>query len=162
MGDHMSRITKDENGIYHWTGTVDTAYEHKVFRILFTVIGGVCVLFIIMSLVMGGDMLGVTLLTCLGVMAIVGGVCWFFNRNAGNRPQVYAMTEDYIIFGVGKGSNPFSFRSIRKAVVYTSRNMIELYQMMGSGPVFVPHDDFGFVRDYILRRIPETAEVIYE
>lgn len=158
----MSNIIRDENGIYHWTGTVDVGYEHKVFKILFTIIGGFCVFFIGMSIMMGGDMLGVTLLSCLGVMVIVVGVCWFFNRNAGNRPQAYTMTEDYIIFGVGKGSNPFSYRSIRKAVVYTSRNMIELYQLVGSGPVFVPHEDFGFVRDYILRRIPETAEVIYE
>ena len=37
-----------------------------------------------------------------------------------------------------------------------------LYQLMGSGPVFVSHEDFGFVRDYILRRIPETAEVVFE
>ncbi len=158
----MSNIKRDENGKYRWTGTVDVSYEHKVFKIIFTVIGGMCILFIIMSLVMGGDMLGVTLLSCLGVMAIVGGVCWVFNRNAGNRPQAYAMTEDYIIFGVGKTSNPFSFRSIKKVVVYTSRNMIELYQLVGSGPVFVSHEDFGFVRDYILRRIPENTEVIYE
>ena len=158
----MSSIHRDENGMYHWTGTIDTGYEHKVFKILFTVIGGVCVLFIVISLVMGGDMLGVTLLSCIGVMAIVGGVCWLFNLNAGNRPQEYTMTEDYIIFGAGKTSNPFSFRSIKKAVVYTSRNMIELYQLAGSGPVFVSHEDFGFVRDYILRRIPETAEVIFE
>ena len=158
----MSRIHRDENGVYHWTGTVDVGYEHKVFKIVCGVMGAMCVFFIVMALVMGGDMLGVTLLTCLGVMAIAGGVCWIFSLNAGNRPQAYSMTEDYIIFGVGKASNPFSFRSIRKAVVYTSRNMIELYQLVGSGPVFASHEDFGFVRDYILRRIPEDAEVIYE
>jgi hypothetical protein len=57
---------------------------------------------------------------------------------------------------------PFSFKGIRKAVVCLSRNMIELYQFLGSAPVFVPPEDFAFVRDYILQRIPETAEVIYE
>ena len=95
-------------------------------------------------------------------MAIVGGVYFLFNLNAGNRKQAYTMTEDCIIFGVGKAANPFFYSSIRKAVVYTSRNMIELYTSIGSGPVFVDHNDFGFVRDYIVRRLPEKAEVVYE
>ena len=151
-----------ENGTYSWNGIVDTSYEHKVFKILFTVIGAFCVLLIIIGFVMARDMLWVILLTCLGVMAIVGGVCFFFNLNAGNRRQAYTMTEDCLIFGVGKASNPFFCKSIRKAVVYTSRNMIELYTLIGSGPVFVDHNDFGFVRDYILRRLPDTAEVLYE
>ena len=155
-------ITHNENGTYSWRGTIDVGYEHKVFKIVFGVCGGMCALFIMMALVMGGDMMGVILLSCLGVMAICGGVCFLFNLNAGNRKQPYTMTEDCIIFGGGKASNPFFYKSIRKAVVYTSRNMIELHTMLGHGPVFVDHNEFGFVRDYILRRLPETAEVVYE
>ena len=151
-----------ENGTYQWNGTVDVSYEQKTFRILFTVIGAVCILFILIGFVMARDVLGVILLSCLGVMAIVGGVYFLFNLNAGNRKQAYTMTEDCIIFGVGKAANPFFYKSIRKAVVFTGRNMIELYTLVGSGPVFVDHNDFGFVRDYILRRLPETTEVVYE
>lgn len=151
-----------ENGRYQWKGTIDVSYKHKVFKIIFLVIGAVCALFIVMGLTMGRDMLGVILLSCLGIMAIVGGVCFLFNLNAGNRKQPYTMTEDCIIFGGGKASNPFFFKSIRKAVVYNSRNMIELHTLVGHGPVFVDHNEFGFVRDYILRRLPEDAEVLYE
>ena len=39
---------------------------------------------------------------------------------------------------------------------------VELYTRIGSGPVFVPHEEFGFVRDYILRRLPDTAVVVYK
>ena len=155
-------MTIKENGTYQWNGTVDVSYEQKTFRILFTVIGAVCILFILIGFVMARDVLGVILLSCLGVMAIVGGVYFLFNLNAGNRKQAYTMTEDCIIFGVGKTANPFFYKSIRKAVVFTGRNMIELYTLVGSGPVFVDHNDFGFVRDYILRRLPETTEVVYE
>ena len=155
-------MTIKENGTYQWNGTVDVSYEQKTFRILFTVIGAVCILFILIGFVMARDVLGVILLSCLGVMAIVGGVYFLFNLNAGNRKQAYTMTEDCIIFGVGKAANPFFYKSIRKAVVFTGRNMIELYTLVGSGPVFVDHNDFGFVRDYILRRLPETTEVVYE
>ena len=159
----MNRIKRNENGVYYWTGIVDAGYEKKTFKIVFGVCGGMCLMFIIMGLIMGPDMMATILLSCLGVMAVAGGVCWVFSLNAGNRPQRYEMSEEYILFLGGKRStNPFSFRSIRKAVVFTSRNMIELYQLVGSGPVFVPHEDFGFVMDFILRRIPENAEVIYE
>lgn len=42
------------------------------------------------------------------------------------------------------------------------RNDSQLYQQISSWLIFVPHEYFGFVRDYILRRIPEMAEVVYE
>lgn len=150
-----------QNGRYEWSGIVDTGYEHKTFKIVFGVCGGLCIVFI-MALVLGGDMLGVVLLSDLGVMAVCGLMCFLFNLNAGNRKQAYTMTEDCIIFGVGRTQNPFFYKSIRKAVVYTGRNMIELYTLVGSGPVFVDHHDFGFVRDYILQRLPESAEVVYD
>ena len=155
-------ITQDENGTFRWNGTVDVSYEHKTFKILFTVIGSLCFVFIIMGFVMGDGIRDVMVLTSLGIMAIVGVVCFLFNLNAGNRRQAYTMTEDCIIFGAGRAQNPFFYKSIRKAVVYMSRNMIELYTTVGSGPVFVDHEDFGFVRDYILKRLPESAKVVWE
>ncbi len=154
-------ITRDEQGNYCWDGKIDRSYEHKAFKIAFGVCGGICAMFILMSLILGGDMLGITLLSTVGVMAVVGGVCWLFNRNAGNRRQGYIMTEDAILFRRRKYNAPFTFRSIKKAVVYPSRDMIELYQAVGSGPVFIPHEEFEFVKDFILRRLPDTAEVVY-
>ncbi len=39
--------------------------------------------------------------------------------------------------------------------------MIELFQAVGSGPEFVPCEDFPLVKEFIIRRLPETAEVEY-
>ena len=157
-----SGITQDERGVYHWSSTIDLGYENKAFKIAFGVVGGICVMLIIMSLMLGGDMIGVVLLSCLGALAVTGGVCWLFSRNAGNRKQSYIMTEKSVQFHQRRYYAPFTFRSIKKAVVYESRDMIELYQAVGSGPVFVLHEDFPFVRDFILERLPDTAEVLYE
>ena len=79
-----------ENGTYRWNGAVDVSYEHKVFKIMFIVIGAVCILFIIVGLLMGGEMLVPILLSCLGVMAIVGIVCFFSTsmRETVNRPTL--------------------------------------------------------------------------
>ena len=107
-------------------------------------------------------MLKVTLLSCIGAMAVAGGTCWLYKQNAGKRVQGYMMTEEVISLKQKRYWAPFSFKKKKKAVIYPSRDMIELYQIAGSAPIFVPHEDFEFVKDFILERIPETAEVKYE
>ncbi len=156
-----SQIRRDEHGTYHWTGVVDRGYENKTFKIAFGVCGGICAMLILMSFILGGEVIWITLLSSLGVMAVCGGVCWLFNRNAGNRRQSYIMNEEYVGFHQRRYYAPLPFRSIKRAVVYESRDMIELFQAVGSGPVFVPHEDFAFVKDFVLQRLPETAEVEY-
>ena len=158
----METVTRTENGTYEWNGTVDVSYEYKTFGIVFGVCLGTCALFVLFALFFMHEILGLMLLIFVIVAAICGGVCYFFNRNAGKRKQAYSMTEDAVIFGVGKAANPFFFESIKKAVVYTNRNMVELYTRIGSAPVFVTHEDFGFVRDYIIRKLPDTAVVLYK
>ncbi len=154
-----NHITQDEFGIYHWTGTIDRGYEDKTFKITFSVCGGICALLILMSLFIGGEVSGIVLLSSLGVMAVCGGVCWLFNRNAGNRKQSYIMNEEYVGFHQRRYYAPITFNSVRKAVIYESRNMIELFQAIGSGPVFVPPEDFPFVKEFIIQRLPQTADI---
>ena len=156
-----SHIEKDEFGAYHWTGTVDRDYEHKTFRIAFGVCGGICALLVLMSLILGGDVIGVVLPSSLGVMVVCGGVCWLFNRIAGKRRQSYILNEEFVGFHQHRYYSPITFRSVRKAVIYESRDMIEMFQAVGSGPVFVPHEAFPFVKDFITQRLPETAEIEY-
>ena len=157
-----TQSAKDEYGAYRWNGVIDVGYEHKTFKIVFGVCGGICAMFVVMSLIMGGEMLKVTLLSCIGAMAVAGGTCWLYKQNAGKRVQGYMMTEEVISLKQRRYWAPFSFQSIKKAVIYPSRDMIELYQIARSAPIFVPHEDFEFVKDFILERIPETAEVKYE
>ena len=40
-------MKRDENGVYHWNGTVDVPYEHKTFKIVFGVCGGICLFFLL-------------------------------------------------------------------------------------------------------------------
>ena len=157
-----SRIEKDEQGVYTWTATVDARYEHKAFRIAFGVTGGICGMYLLMSLALGGDMLGFMLLICVAALAVVGGVCWLYNFYAGKRSQRYRMDENGVHVVLRRSNAPFSFRSIRKAVVSPPRNMIELYQAIGSGAVFTAPEDFEFVRDFILQRLPDDTVILYE
>ena len=66
-----------------------------------------------------------SMLKCRNMFAL-GLVCWLFSRNAGNRKQSYIMTEKSVQFHQRRYYAPFMFRSIKKAVVYESRDTIEL------------------------------------
>ena len=151
-------MTRDAQGAYHWTSAVDRGYERKAFRIAFGVTGGICLFYIVMSLFMDAEVLGVTLLTSAAALIVVGGVCWLFSRG-GNWRQGYTMTEECISFHQRRYAAPFRFASVKKAVIFDARYMIELYQAVGSGPVFVPPEDYEFVKDFILRRLPAAAQI---
>ena len=157
-----NRIVPDGKGNYMWTGVIDRQFEATTFKLVFGVCGGIGLFFIIMSLVLGGDMIGVTLLSCAAAMAVAGVVCWLFAKNAGKRTQRYIMNEDSVIFCQPRRNVPFTFRSVRRVVICPSRHMIYIHQSIGGSPVFVPPEDFTFVRDYILARIPGSARVDYE
>ena len=157
----MDAFTQDARGAYHWAGRIDRAYEGKSFKITFGVCGGICLFLILMSLLLGGDMLWIVLVSCAGVMGVAGLCCWLFSLNAGKRLQRYSMTEEGVFLHQRRYEAPFLFKSVRKAVVCPDRSMIELYQSLGSGAVFAPPQHFDFVRRFILERLPDTAKVVY-
>ena len=159
----MSSMVRDEHGTYHWVGTIDEQCDKKTIRIIYGAMGGTCVAFILMALVINAEMLGVTLLTCLGVMAIVTAVTVPLMRASKGRQQKYEMNDEYVRYvGYGREDSRFAYNDIRKVHVYNARNMIEVKGLVISAPFFVPHENFGFVRDYILRRIAGNTEMIYE
>ena len=81
---------------------------------------------------------------------------------AGKGPS-YIMNDEYIHYvGHGKEDTYIRYGSIHKVTVHNSRNMLEVKGAVVSIPVFAAHEDFGFVRDYIIRRLPGNAKVLYE
>ena len=145
-------IERDENGTYHWTAAIDGEYDRKIIRIVFGAIGGLCVLFTVYALVKYPDMFLTTLLSCLGVLAVVSAVALPLMRLSRGRQQKYEMNEEYVRF-VGYG------RSDR---VNRARNLIHIRGIAVSAPFFVPPEGFEFVRNYILSRLPDSAKVSYE
>ena len=116
-----------------------------------------------MALIINAEMLKVTLLTCLGVMAVVTAVVIPIMRISKGRQQPYEMNDEYVRYvGYGKEDACFRYKDIRRVKVFNSRNMLEVSGLIVSAPIFVPHEGFGFVRDYILRRLPGNTKVEYD
>ena len=83
-------MIEQENGIYRWTGTVDEAFDKKVYTIVFGVMGGMCVFFLVMALVVNPEMLLVTLLSDLGVMAVVSLITIPYHLLSEEEQKLYA------------------------------------------------------------------------
>ena len=108
-------------------------------------------------------MLLITLLSDLGVMAVVSLITIPYMKATKGRKQAYEMNDEFIHYvGYGKEDTYFRYSSIHKVTVHNSRNMLEVKGIVVSIPVFTAHEDFGFVRDYIIHRLPGTAKVLYE
>ena len=161
MDEYMtSNITRDEHGTYHWTGTLDRGVDKKIYKIMYGTIGAACLFFIGASLWLGGDMLRIVLLTCLGVLALVTLVTVPIVRAMSGRQQAYEMNEDYVRYvGYGKDDTYFRYRDIRSVRIDRTRNMMEIRGLIASAPFFVPPRDFRFVCNYILRRLPDRTKV---
>ena len=156
-------IERDESGTYHWTAAIDGEYDRKIIRIVFGAIGGLCVLFTVYALVKYPDMFLTTLLSCLGVLAVVSAVALPLMRLSRGRQQKYEMNEEYVRFvGYGRSDSYFRYKGIRRVRVNRARNLIHIRGIAVSAPFFVPPEGFEFVRNYILSRLPDSAKVSYE
>ena len=156
-------IERDENGTYHWVAAIDGEYDRKIIRIVFGAIGGLCVLFTVYALVKYPDMFLTTLLSCLGVLAVVSAVALPLMRLSRGRQQKYEMNEEYVRFvGFGRSDSYFRYKGIRRVRVNRARNLIHIRGIAVSAPFFVPPEGFEFVRNYILSRLPDSAKVSYE
>lgn len=156
-------IERDENGTYHWTAAIDGEYDRKIIRIVFGAIGGLCVLFTVYALVKYPDMFLTTLLSCLGVLAVVSAVALPLMRLSRGRQQKYEMNEEYVRFvGYGRSDSYFHYKGIRRVRVNRARNLIHIRGIAVSAPFFVPPEGFEFVRNYIVSRLPDSAKVSYE
>ena len=156
-------IERDENGTYHWIAAIDGEYDRKIIRIVFGAIGGLCVLFTVYALVKYPDMFLTTLLSCLGVLAVVSAVALPLMRLSRGRQQKYEMNEEYVRFvGSGRSDSYFRYKGIRRVRVNRARNLIHIRGIAVSAPFFVPPEGFEFVRNYIVSRLPDSAKVSYE
>ena len=156
------RVTRVDDGVYRWRAKFSDGQKRKVVKITMGVCGGCCLLLLGMSFFLDGFgfMFRVTLLSCLGAMAIAGLISWLYYRSGGPVSQPYELTEEYVRYiGTSKTDTYFYFRLIRRVRICAEQDLLDLSTLLTTAPVFVPHEDFRFVEDYILNHLPESAEV---
>ena len=159
------RVTRGDDGVYRWLGQFSDEQKRKVVKITLGVCGACCLVLLAMGYYLDGfgSMFGVMLLSCLGVMAIAGLICLLYYRGSGTIWQPYELTEEYVRYvGSTKTNVYFYFRQIRRVKVSAEKSLIEVASLLTTAPILVPPEDFRFVEDYILNRLPESTEVVFK
>ena len=159
---YTDRVVRGDDGVYRWQAPLNREQQIKVVKIVFGVCGGLCVLFILGALILDPSMLTAVLLSTLAVLLIAGLPCWLYLRG-GEIWQKYEMSEERLHFvGYGRSDAYYDFKAIRKVRILAEQNLLEVRTALSVAPFFVPHEDFAFVQDYVLRRLPDTVQLRYD
>ena len=155
-------MTRSDNGNYYWTGTFDKEYEVKQYRIVWIVIGIMCLFLTVFGAILclpSGDweMFMAFALPCLIAMIIAVAVIAFFNSGPG-ATRSYGMSETSIWIKTGRRTRADFFFASAKHVIFTD-TYIEPVQAFGGFRIYVPEEDMPFVKDFVLQRLPSTCEI---
>ena len=157
--DYKNRVTRLEDGTYCWRCPVDESVTGFAYRLPFGVSGGICAMFILMSLFLDPYTRKITLLTCLAAMAVVTGVILVLKK-LGAWNEFYWMNEEYIRIGTGRSTRIMEYDKLQRVVM--TPETIRLEKKIGKEIVFIPEGDYDIVKNYILSRISGTTQVYKE
>ena len=97
---------------------------------------------------------------CTGVFMLIALFFFGLAFSASDPQETYVMSEIYIKSGYGKSSVYLHYTKL-KTVIF-SRNYIELRGKTSKMRVYIPAEDFYFVKDYIQRHLPGECDIRYE
>lgn len=157
--DYKNRVTRLEDGTYCWRSPVDKSVTGFAYKLTFAVCGGICAMFILMSLFMDPYTRKITFLICLAVMAVTAGIVLIFKKLEA-WDEFYWMNEEYIKIGTGRSTRIMEYDKLQRVIL--NAKTIRLEKKMGKETVFIPDGDYDIVKNHILRRISGMTEVTRE
>ena len=161
---YPEKIKKEPNGSYSWFCSIDPDYYRKSIRP-----GFIACIFIAVFLLLFGAVLAwqyhnwenfLIVAGCTGVFMLIALFFFGLAFSASDPQETYVMSEIYIKSGYGKSSVYLHYTKL-KTVIF-SRNYIELRGKTSKMRVYIPAEDFYFVKDYIQRHLPGECDIRYE
>lgn len=162
---YTDRLTRQEDGAWCWSCSQDKDYYMRSIRpgIIACVIIAVFILAFgaflavpdrawdLMAIIAGSD--AVFVLICFVVF-------WAVTHGVNDPREIYELQEDYVKQGSGKSSVYFAFSKAKQAVF--TQKYIDLKGAIASFRLYVPQEDMSFVKNYIMSRLPDDADIRYE
>lgn len=157
----MSRITLGPDKSYHWDCPVDKDFHQKSGRQGLWAVVFICAFVFILFLIINhgpgtGNDLWIPLLVIAVILVISLPLLLLWN-SADDPHEQYVLTEDGVKSGYGKSTIYTDFKNTREVAV-TSR-YIELSGKYRKNRIYVPTEDMAFVRDFILKRLPDDVMI---
>lgn len=182
VSQYPSRVTQGEDGAYRWSYDMDMYKNHYLLNVLlkvFGIIGLFCVGMMLFLFVQGHDLtlrIALIILACYaGLMGLVAGGYYLaaLLMHGGYHLQ-FCMTEDEISLVRGElgrrvmdaaalltspanaaaASGVTRFKEVRGMKEHREYDAFNLRTLYGGNQIWVPEQDYEFVRDYVLSRIP--------
>ena len=163
MSDNFAKITRNSNGFYTWRCSMDVDYYREGMGAGIMACLGIAVFI----LVFGGIMTikfndWTNFLIVAGsdaVFLLITFVVFKLALSAKDPQESYEMSDVYIKSGYGKSSVYFDYDKARVAI-FTPR-YIELQSGIKKIRVFVPEEDYSFVKGFIMSRLTGECEIRY-
>ena len=161
MNEIPVRVTPHPNGFYIWSAELDMNEVRKGYKtggIIWAEIAAVIFLSGIFFSLRSHDwrpflyVSGFVIVIVLITFGVVHG-----QENMGQRRQTYRLMDELIATGSGRRTAVFEFKKAKKMIV--GERYIELRGTMSGFRLYVPEEDFDFVRDYIRKRVPVECEM---
>ena len=153
--EYPDRVTLSGDGFYRWSAKMDRGKDSPAFGQLITALVIIGLVVLIPCLVMGKEMILTGLLILAGIVLLALAL-WRFLYSGGSIER-YEMNGEYLCMPGRPRSFISYFRSVSSIDLIPDHHMIELRNTLQVIQVAVPAEDYAFVKDHILRRIPEKA-----
>ena len=164
MAAYPVKISQQQDGTYTWSCPIEAEYHRDSMRPgLYA-----CIAIAVFLLAFGG-MLAYSfhdpeyfliVAGCAAIFLVISILFFGLAFSAEDPHESYQMTDEYVESGYGKASVIFAFRKADTIVL--GKRYIELCGKSKRMRVYVPEEDFDFVRGYMQSRVPIECEIRYE
>ena len=159
----MNKITQATDGSYRWDCAIDQDFHRQSARKGLWGVLILCAVVVIVFLVAsrgsdGQDNLWIPLLV-IGVILLIALPLLYLMNTAEDPHEQYVLTEDYVKSGYSRSAIYSNFNKITEAVI--TAKYIELAENHRTNRIYVPAEDMDFVREFILKRLPENVKIRY-
>ena len=160
--DFPNRVIRYDDGAYRWTYNLrqegNDAPQWTMVKICAAVFIPIALIMLVMIWQYGARD---AVLCCLGLLAIGVGLPALIWKLAPPDPS-FKMTDEYIeAWPKGRGQNIHTFQGVRRVEMEPALDRIRIKWVVSGLDVYVPREDYGLVRDFILDHVPESAEKRY-
>ena len=164
MSVYPVKISQQPDRLYRWSCSIEAEYYRNSMRPgLYACIG------IAFFLLAFGGILSCQyhdwksffiVAGCAAVFLLISFLVFGLAFSAKDPHESYEMGEEYVKSGYGKSSVYFDFKKVKAMVL--GRKYIELWGRTKRMRIYIPEEDFDFVRGYIQSRVPMKCEIRYE
>ena len=163
MSDNFAKITRNSYGFYTWRCSMDVDYYRKGMGMGIKACLGIAAFILvfggIMAIQFDDWMYFLIVAGCDAVFLLIMFVVFKLALSAEDPQESYEMSDIFVKSGYGKSSVYFDFDKA-KVAIFTPK-YIELQGRIKKIRVYVPEEDYSFVKGYIMSRLTGDCEIRY-